>query len=314
MANKNLDHDLANQAYFNGGFILVHNVPKNTTVGLDWHEFLTDEKFMGFKMVPTDKTSHFFYANSSDQGAPDSRSGCLFKFDKPGQILNLEWDAENEILKFSDKSIPDVEYLKNIDCHLAAYSYDRQATKWRSLTANVVQNESIISWEPFYPVVPKYWFDTESSSTTAMEKYLAKDDSSWLLTSNKFTLDHLLSDFETSFIWFVLGQDCTAFDHWKQILKILSHCSLAFETNREKMKSFIRTLIIQLIEFPKDMFDVSQEENVLFNYLLKIHRLSIVPLPDRAKRLSVFVTEQFGWKFTEEEDIPDDEKPVVVQI
>ena len=62
------------------------------------------------------------------------------------------------------------------------------------------------------------------------------------------------------------------------------------------------------------MFDVSQEENVLFNYLLKIHRLSIVPLPDRAKRLSVFVTEQFGWKFSEEEDIPDDEKPVVVQI
>merc|ERR1719245_1089109 len=265
-------------------------------------------------MVPTDGSSHFFYANSSDQGAPDSRSGCMFKFDKPGQILNLEWDKENEILKFSEKSIPDTDYLKHIDNHLAAYTFDRQATKWRSLTAAVHQNETLLACEPHYPVLPKYWFDTESDKTSAMEKYLARNDSSWLLSSNKFFLDRILSDFETSFVWFVLGQDCTAFDHWKNILKVLSHCSIAFEQHREKMKTFIRTLIIQLIEFPKDMFDVSQEENILFNYLHQIYKLAKVPLPGRSNRLKVFVTEQFGWRFLEQEEVPDDEKPVVVEI
>ena len=128
-----------------------------------------------------------------------------------------------------------------------------------------------------------------------------KKDSSWLFKSQTLDLKKLLSDFEYHFIYFVLGQDFNAFENWKKTLRILSHFKTGFEngidnqTNLKGISKFIRTLIIQLVEFPADMLEVAQDDNLLYEYCCHIIQLSKNNLPERAQRLEKFIGDQFQW-------------------
>jgi len=310
-----------NTAYELGGFLLVLNVPKGTTVGLNWTEFTTDTNFMGFKMVPTNGTANFFFANASSQGAPEARTGHFFKLTTPGQICALKWDDENEMLQVYNGPLPSSESLKADDAKLAPFPYDRQGLKWKSLTQNIILSEShekTIEYAPYYSSdeIPKFWFDREKA--TALEKYQYSEDSSWLLQQgNSLQLDRLVSDFEYNFVWFVLGQEEEAFEAWKKNMKLLVFFADGYKTNSQHakhMKRFIRTLIIQLVEFPRDMFQVEQDQNLLFNYLNHLIIASQTAYPERSKRLASFVTDQFGWKLHDSGYIPEDEQPVVVEL
>ena len=373
---KKLDQNLIDEAYKNGGFLLVLNVPKGTTIGLDWFEFQTDKNFMGFKMVPTDLSPHFLYANANDtknageggegvEGGPvssspiGSRVGYFFKLTRPGEITAVTWDHENEVLKLHLGELPNSQQLKDIDNKLAPFPY-KTGMKWKSLTSNIIlrsiEDEEIFNpfeYQPYYSELPKYWFDLKNA--TAMEKYLYKDDSSWLFSDekqhdSKFSLEKCLSDFELHFIYFVIGQDFTAFENWKDLLKILAHFKDGYQNELDAskkinpktlaiMSKFIRSLIIQLVEFPTDMLDVAKEDNLLYHYLSKIIISSREHLPDRSKRLEKFINEQFGWdvknfvdSFREnvgtieidpltdkgrmvfDDSVPEDERPVVVDL
>lgn len=367
---------MLNEAYKNGGFILIFNVKKGTQIGLNWFECLTDDNFLGFKMVPSDRSVNFLYANAVDKdtgisGAPGARVGYFFKLTRPGEILYLYWDSENEILSELTEnkahemnlSVPNLEQLKSIDHRLAPFPY-KTGLKWKSLSSNVILEDNVLNSEGHDKFLhydeyrEKYWFDLKNAS--AMDKYLYREDSSWLFkaglcgkrfglfrakifgvssqksvsdpktplkptlrSSKTYDIEKFLSDFELNFINFVLGQDFDSFEHWKIILKIFSHYLDGFscKTSHTKnyMSKFIRTLIIQLVEFPKDMMDVSQEDNLLFVYLCKIIKLSRQSLPERSARLHKFISEQFGWRVdldsrNDDEYEAEDEKPVIVVL
>lgn len=335
----NYDQNMLNEAYKNGGFILIFNVKKGTQIGLNWFECLTDDNFLGFKMVPSDRSVNFLYANAVDKdtgisGAPGARVGYFFKLTRPGEILYLYWDSENEILSELTEnkahemnlSVPNLEQLKSIDHRLAPFPY-KTGLKWKSLSSNVILEDNVLNSEGHDKFLhydeyrEKYWFDLKNAS--AMDKYLYREDSSWLFNSKTYDIEKFLSDFELNFINFVLGQDFDSFEHWKIILKIFSHYLDGFscKTSHTKnyMSKFIRTLIIQLVEFPKDMMDVSQEDNLLFVYLCKIIKLSRQSLPERSARLHKFISEQFGWRVdldsrNDDEYEAEDEKPVIVVL
>lgn len=306
---KNFDQNLINEAYQNGGFLLVFNVPKGICIGLDWHEFLTDRKFLGFKMIPTDKSYHLLYANAISQenvGAPGARVCYSFSMMRPGEIQAIEWDQENEVFREYNGSLPNLEQVKSLDSELAPFPY-KTGIKWKSLTSNINLSNRKLEYNPNYTELPKYWFNKKNS--TAEEKYLYHNkDSSWLFSSDTeqnsknnnciLEIKKLLSDFEYHFIYFVLGQDFNAFENWKKVLKILAHYKNGYsEINSQNYVSkFIRTLIIQLVEFPEDMLEVAQDDNLLYEYCCKVIELSAEFLPERSRRLEKFIFDQFNWE------------------
>jgi hypothetical protein len=322
-----IDTATITSAYENGGFLLVFNIPRGTTIGLNWTEFKTDEGFLGFKMIPSDKSVNFVYANASSEiagnGAPAARTGSFFSITKPGQIFALQWNAEDECLEsYNGENLPDSNALKVMDKNLAPFPYDHQATKWKSLTGSVVLGEVVVSeknsceWCPNYATdeLPKYWFDKNKSD--AMEMYRYSEDSSWVIPA-KLGMEKLVSDFEYNFVWFVLGQEFEGFEAWKENLKLLAHYSEAYHPRHKEFKKierFIRTLIIQMVEFPRDMFEIKEDRNLLFVYLSRIIQLSSKSMPERSARLSKFIGDQFGWQAREDDYVPEDERPVVVEI
>ena len=308
----NFDQNLINEAYQNGGFLLVFNVPKGICIGLDWHEFLTDKKFLGFKMIPTDKSYHFLYANAISQenvGAPGARVCYSFQMMRPGEIQGIEWDQENEMFRPYNGKLPNNEQIKSLDSELAPFPY-KTGIKWKSLTSNILlknPDNLTLEYNPHYHDLPKYWFDTKNATSEERWDY-HKKDSSWLFKSQTLDLKKLLSDFEYHFIYFVLGQDFNAFENWKKTLRILSHFKTGFEiasdndndndkgtSQIKEISKFIRTLIIQLVEFPADMLEVAQDDNLLYEYCCHIIQLSKRNLPERAQRLEEFIGDQFQW-------------------
>ena len=119
---------------------------------------------------------------------------------------------------------------------------------------------------------------------------------------------------ELHFIHFILGQNFQAFENWKKVLKIITHYQTGFKTKTESMSKFIRSIIIQLVEFPKDMMGLPQQENLLFVYLTKVVNFTRTSIPDKSKRLEKCLFEQCGWEMVKDEVVPDDELPVVVEI
>ena len=146
----------------------------------------------------------------------------------------------------------------------------------------------------------------------------------------------LLGELQFAFVCFIVGQVFDAFEHWKAMLSLVCSCDDAVGAAATQPFYFelLAVLQSQLQEVPEDFFVdlVSPGDNFLLGTLQRLFG-SIRDLPPpaaddagsgnaekkrlalqaRAEKLVGFLRARFGWEF-EDDDEPDDEAPVIVDL
>lgn len=137
-----------------------------------------------------------------------------------------------------------------------------------------------------------------------------------------------LGELQFSFVVFLLGENYEGFDQWKRMFHLATNCKKLVVDRPEFFKKFIRVVFSQVKQFPKDFFvDGLTKENFLgvcvkgFIRNLEDLRGNGVDgvILGRAEKLKKLMVENFGLVFgkeheEKEEDVPEDEMPVVVDL
>ncbi|KAJ1675837.1 hypothetical protein EV182_000472 [Spiromyces aspiralis] len=163
-------------------------------------------------------------------------------------------------------------------------------------------------------------------------------DKSWKLRSllrRHFGNDpnQLLADLQLSFVILLIGQNFSAFEHWKRIVHLLTSCTEALGDERLQESlfvPFVSVLKAQLRECPQDFFINILSENNFISASLQRFVASIADLDkslvnwglvDAIDDLRTFMQRRFSWTLlTMEEaqkvfDLEEgDDAPVVVDI
>ncbi|KAI9553869.1 hypothetical protein GHT06_019139 [Daphnia sinensis] len=128
----------------------------------------------------------------------------------------------------------------------------------------------------------------------------------------------LLAELQMVFLYFVIGQVYSAFEHWKHLVHIFCSADDMVVKNPSLILEFIGDLYFQMQEVPTDFFiDIISSENFLVK-TLRVLFANVLEnsgadpqLKRRTLQLKQFVTQRFQWDFETE---PDDEAPVVVEM
>ncbi|XP_062886607.1 protein AAR2 homolog [Mobula hypostoma] len=127
----------------------------------------------------------------------------------------------------------------------------------------------------------------------------------------------ILGELQFSFVCFLIGNVYDAFEHWKDLLRLLCHSEEAVTKQKDLYSALISVLYHQLNEIPADFFvDIVSKDNFLTTTLQEFFSYSCGPNVDKAlqKRVEKFkahLTKKFKWDFDEE---PDDCAPVMVEL
>lgn len=131
----------------------------------------------------------------------------------------------------------------------------------------------------------------------------------------------LLGELQFSFIAFLLGHVFEAFEFWLEQLRVISSARSALNTRPELFLYFIRVVHFQVKQTNEAIFaDIVENENQVYRYLrtfilnIRSEADTISPeLSRRGRQFHSFLTKTYKWCFDEEEE-PEDEKPVVVML
>uniref|UniRef100_UPI00398F02E5 protein AAR2 homolog n=1 Tax=Pristiophorus japonicus TaxID=55135 RepID=UPI00398F02E5 len=127
----------------------------------------------------------------------------------------------------------------------------------------------------------------------------------------------ILGELQFSFVCFLIGNVYDAFEHWKDLLRLLCHSEEAVTKQKDLYSALISILYHQLNEIPADFFvDIVSKDNFLTTTLQEFFSYTYNPNVDKAlqKRVEKFkahLTKKFKWDFDEE---PDDCAPVMVEL
>ncbi|KAK4007695.1 protein AAR2 homolog [Daphnia magna] len=128
----------------------------------------------------------------------------------------------------------------------------------------------------------------------------------------------LLAELQMVFLYFVIGQVYSAFEHWKHLTHIFCSADEMVSKNPSLIMEFIGDLYFQMQEVPTDFFvDIISSENflvktlrVLFANILENSEVD-PQLKRRMIQFKQFVTQRFQWDFDAE---PEDEAPMIVEM
>nr|CAG4637252.1 EOG090X0AVR [Ceriodaphnia reticulata] len=157
----------------------------------------------------------------------------------------------------------------------------------------------------------------EGSSASEITKFSI--DTSYMLKQMLSSMEeplYILAELQMAFLCFLIGQVYSAFEHWKNLVRIICFADDMVLQNPSLFMEFIGDFYFQMQEVPTDMFvDIVSSENfliqtlrVLFGNVLENEEVDN-QLKRRTSHLKLFVTQRFQWDFDVE---PDDEAPVVV--
>ncbi|CAK8683735.1 protein AAR2 homolog [Clavelina lepadiformis] len=165
--------------------------------------------------------------------------------------------------------------------------------------------------------MPDKWYP-EGASPSDISKHCM--DSSYILDIVMKTYNHpneFLGELQFTFICFILGQVFDAFEHWKEMVRLISFCETSLQDHLSLFSSLVGVLYHQINEIPQDFFvDIVTANNFLVGTLTTLFS-SIEfscfdeDLQKRAKQFRKYLTKKFKWKFNKE---PDDWAPVVVEM
>jgi A1 cistron-splicing factor AAR2 len=132
--------------------------------------------------------------------------------------------------------------------------------------------------------------------------------------------DSVLGEVQFAFVCFLIGHVYEAFEHWKNMIRLICTSNHALEKYDSFFLNFIRVLHFQLQEVPADLFvDIVNCNNFL---LLNLRDLffnlenndHVSPqLRRRGHRFRQNLEEKFKWDFNIENS-DDEEAPVIVQL
>ena len=165
--------------------------------------------------------------------------------------------------------------------------------------------------------LPKQWYP---EGCTSEEKTKHSMDSSFALEMVLQTFTEpidLLGELQYTFVCFVLGQVLDAFEHWRQLVKILCNCDQNLPKYVPLYMELIAILYHQLGEISPDFFvDIVSSNNFLVTHLTTLfeniknisgnQELKVV-----ANKFRKHLSKRYKWKFNEE---PADWAPVIVDI
>lgn len=81
----------------NNALLITKNLPNGTEFGIDFQSFCVGDKFLGIKQIPPGP--HFvFWAPRDSSGETSIRMG-FFHYFQENEIMEREWDCEDEELK-----------------------------------------------------------------------------------------------------------------------------------------------------------------------------------------------------------------------
>ncbi|XP_078275311.1 protein AAR2 homolog [Rhinoraja longicauda] len=377
MATVEMDEELANKLFFEGGTLIILAVPEGTEFGIDYNCWQVGPKFKGVKMIPPGV--HFMHCsavNGRGGQVTGPRTGCFFHI-RPREILVKRWDKKEEEILHVEVSEAELERirenLRELDSWLGPYPYET-LKRWVSLTSLVteplvqtlqpecgkisafseVEPELLMphtkdraeqnllpydtlckSYEEGLARLPKMKIKPGTEirfSNIPSRKYpegaspaeitKCNMDYSYALESvinQRYTSNpkDLLGELQFSFVCFLIGSVYDAFEHWKDLLRLLCHAEDAVRKRNDLYSALISILYHQLNEIPADFFvDIVSKDNFLTTTLQEFFSYTCGPHVDKTlqKRVEKFkhhLTKKFKWDFDVE---PDDCAPVMVEI
>lgn len=138
--------------------------------------------------------------------------------------------------------------------------------------------------------------------------------------NNEFSL---IGELQFAFITFFIGHVYESFEFWLNLLRIISCAQSALLTQKEFYLAFIRVLYFQFKQANDSLFidfvdgknnSIYQLMRTFFSNLYNSHAQIDKELFRRGQMFQNSVQKIFGWNFDFENDdeCPDDEKPVIV--
>ncbi|XP_043946047.1 protein AAR2 homolog [Protopterus annectens] len=127
----------------------------------------------------------------------------------------------------------------------------------------------------------------------------------------------ILAELQFAFVCFLIGNVYDAFEHWKQLLRLLCRSEEAIGKYTDIYISLITVLYHQLSEIPADFFvDIVSKNNFLTSTLREFFSYACSPTADgtlrkKAVKFKAYLTKKFKWDF--EADV-EDCAPVVVEL
>ena len=179
-----------------------------------------------------------------------------------------------------------------------------------------------------YPpdATPKEITTHSIDSTYTLEKILSLHEDTSSSNSSSFSnndvySEHwLLGELQFAFITFMLGHVWESFEHWRDLLRILTSARCALSNHPSLYLAFIRVIHFQLKHTNEAIFaDIVENENQVYHllrtFILNLRQASdngiSIDLRKRGENFAKNLQKSFKWNFDDE---PDDELPTVVQL
>jgi len=348
-ANIEMDQEVAQKLFIEGGTVVLKNVPVGTEFGIDMNSWSTGPKFMGVKMIPPGVHFIYFSTVNIKEGTVSPRTGFFHNF-TAGELLVRSWNQETENL-LDDVSEEDQEKMKldlrNLDPHLGVFPFQSRK-KWMPLS-NRIDQHIIDRLMPECGQICSVTADSSSSQEKEELNFESHTDSQIHYTQisklkhppgsspreiSKYNLDSsyqlqlfldqtkrpedILGEVQFSFLSFLVGQDYTSFNQWKRLVALLCGCDEALKTHPQLFLHFIGDLYFQMKEVPEDFFmDIVSRNNFLVKSLANLfgnvreNEEAIQSLKMKSEQLELCLEERFGWDFTVEDE---EDCPVVVEL
>jgi len=296
------------------GTLLCLNVPKGTSFGIDYQQFQTGDKFKGIKLIPPGL--HFIYYNTNNEyGGEGAPKTSFFKWFEAGEVLVTRWNSETEDLDFVEEEEANRyrEGVKNyeFDRNLGAYS-EARLKDWKKLSS-FISKEVLFKLEPvgkklidpFYSVIPQSRKPSKTATAEEITKYNMDKSEIFLSLLEGYPKDPfgLIGELQFAFICLLMGESYDAFEHWKELVKVITQSDQAIRKHPSFFVEFTSIFLEQLKEFPEDFFQTElSENNFLLHCLSQYFELLNDPtLPEQlqreGKKLHLFVQQKFGKNF-----------------
>lgn len=127
----------------------------------------------------------------------------------------------------------------------------------------------------------------------------------------------LLAELQFAFVCFLVAQNFNSFEHWKNLIQLISFSFAAIQKYPDMYGEFLTDLYFQMGEVQSDLFtDIVTQNNFIYSCLKRffdnLRETENVSsrLQSKADRFRNFLQGKFAWDFVEEEE--DEDKPVIV--
>lgn len=272
------------------------------------------------------------------------------------EMLVCRWDPQEEVLQFvtaGEELARLRDRLLELDRGLGPFPYEgvqwRQVERFRQLTVHIgrpLLDQLLIRSPPTTLLsatssIRPSGSDNDKSgggelalrmTSLPSEGDLARLNPAYIQDRTpamaQFRLDpwRLLGEMQACFVLLLLLHNYEAFEHWRDVLRLLCHCPQLIQAEPHLYVALVATLAEQFAELPPDLFlegggptSTDRGTNRLLRWLQMLHedcvQLAHPPagLLEACRHLAAVVHRQFGWDLRSPMEEPE-EAPVIVQM